>query len=102
MFLVCNSCRETSPSTLLTYLQTRISSKDFSCPGACGQVCSETGKYRFFSNVTAVLSLSGLVGDHTGAFSGPEEPARDRSPVQKPPKWRNRRIIPADIERIIR
>ena len=35
-------------------------------------------KRGFFSNVTTVLPLSGLVGDHTGAFSGPGGHSRDR------------------------
>jgi hypothetical protein len=50
-------------------------------------------KPSFFSNVTTVLSLSGQVPDHKGAFSGSEESSSDRAPAQTPPKWQDRGII---------
>jgi hypothetical protein len=36
-------------------------------------------KIRFFSNVTTVLPLSGVVGDHLGGFPGSNEISRDRA-----------------------
>jgi len=51
-----------------------------------------------FSAMGPRFSLSRALGEPSGAFSGPDKPARDRSPLQKPGKWRNTRLIPDDIE----
>jgi hypothetical protein len=51
---------------------------------------------RRFSNKTTVLSLPGLVRDHTGTFQGQEEPSPDLLSPQGLPKWRDRSAIPAE------
>jgi len=90
--------RETSPAPLLTYPQTGINRKDFSCPGAGAFVCSETGKYRLFLHWDRGFLSLGPWGNHREPFRGQINPPDDRSPLQKPGKWRNIRLIPDDIE----
>jgi|GEM_PF-4946544 len=51
--------------------------------------------YLFYQHDDGLASL-GLVGDHTGAFAGSGEPAGDRSPVQRPSKRQDHRIIPGN------
>lgn len=51
----------------------------------------------FFSNVTTVLSLWGLVGAERATFSGSREPSPAPSLAPRPPKWRDRRIIPDEL-----
>ena len=49
-------------------------------------------KTLFFINVPTVLSPSGLVGDHAGAFSGSEESSRGRVSARRPSKCQDCRI----------
>ena len=46
-----------------------------------------------FGNVTAVLPLSGQMGDHKGVFSVPGGLSSDRAPSTTTSKWQDRRII---------
>ncbi|MGO9572607.1 MAG: hypothetical protein ACLP5H_34255 [Desulfomonilaceae bacterium] len=43
--------------------------------GALGEVCSKSGKWGLFINITAVLSLSGLMGGDKASVSGFREPS---------------------------
>jgi hypothetical protein len=48
-----------------------------------GEVRSEKGNYRLFSNVTTVLPYLGPLGGHAAAFSGSEEQTRDQALAQR-------------------
>jgi hypothetical protein len=67
--------------------------RGFPLTGGCSvRYAQAKNKTGFFGNVMTVLSLSHIVGEPTGP-SGSKEPVHERSPAQKPPKWKDRRII---------
>ncbi len=48
----------------------------------------------FSANMTTDLSPLGIVGNHTGALTGPEELSLEWSTAQRTSNWQARRIIP--------
>ncbi len=82
-------------STLPLCVRVRV--KKFWLTVSMGEVCSNRRIRGLLSNVTTVLPFWDLVGDHAGTFSGQSNRPATSVPAQRPPKWKDRSIIPGGV-----